>query len=316
MSYSADQYGICARLSRVGQVLYDKQLCVWTSSRRVRGKPLAVVVGDGAEHVLRWAGHCFGQVMTGLRRTVVPAPSGSAAAWSLVALVIVFMAYGYLVPTSPVFGKVYFKGSPTAGNLVALTFDDGPNEPYTSQILGILDRYSIRATFFVIGRNVELYPGIARRILAERHVLGNHSYSHNANHAVTQSGSKDLELAQLAIFLVTGVKPHLYRPPHGKKSPWELRSLKKESLIEVTWSVAANELRIRSAESLSEKIAARTDPGEIILLHDGYGTTHDSPGSDKSLTVQALPLVIEKLLAKGYRFVTVPELLRVPAYND
>jgi len=229
--------------------------------------------------------------------------------------------YGYFVPASPVFGKVYYKATST-DNVVALTFDDGPNEPYTSQILDILASHNIKATFFVIGKNVELYPETAKRIVAEGHVVGNHSYSHNANHALTEYGSKDLQLAQEVIFNVTSVKPHLYRPPHGKKSPWELQAIKKDGLIEVTWSVSANDQHVLafwgkpSPETFAREIVSETNPGEIILLHDGYGTSHGTAESDKSLTVEALPLIIEQLQAKGYRFVTVPELLNVPAYNE
>jgi peptidoglycan/xylan/chitin deacetylase (PgdA/CDA1 family) len=236
-------------------------------------------------------------------------------------LILSLVAYGYFIPASPVFGKVYYKGSP-AENIVALTFDDGPNDPYTSQILDILDSYNIKATFFVIGRNVELYPETARRIVAEGHILGNHSYSHNANHALTEYGFRDLQLAQEVIFNITGVSPHLYRPPHGKKSPWELYDVKKEGLIEVTWSVSANDQHVvayfgePSPETFAKEIVHETHPGEIILLHDGYGTLHGTVKSDKDITVKALPLIIEQLQAKGYRLVTVPELLDKPAYNE
>jgi peptidoglycan/xylan/chitin deacetylase (PgdA/CDA1 family) len=236
-------------------------------------------------------------------------------------LAIAFSAYGYFVPASPVFGKVYSKVKSTE-KVVALTFDDGPNEPYTSQILDILKENNIKATFFVIGQNVELYPETARRILAEGHVLGNHSYSHNANHALSNYGSRDLQRAQEVIFSITKVKPHLYRPPHGKKTPWELDSIEDDQLIEVTWSASANDqhevafIGKPTPETYANEIVRTTRPGEIILLHDGYGILHDIQKSDKSLTVQALPLIIKQLGDKGYQFVTVPDLLGVPTYNE
>ncbi len=230
-------------------------------------------------------------------------------------VIILIAAYGYFIPASPVFGKVYYKGSSTE-KVVALTFDDGPNEPYTSQVLDILDKYNLKATFFVVGKNVELYPETARRMVAEGDVIGNHSYSHTANHALTLYGSKDLEHAQLAIALVLGVTPHLYRPPHGRKSPWELYKARKLGLAEVTWSVSTGELHAKSAASVAQQIVRKTGPGGIILLHDGYGTEHNDRHADKGLTVQALPSIIEQLQAKGYRFVTVPQLLGIPAYNN
>ncbi len=197
-----------------------------------------------------------------------------------------------------------------------MTFDDGPNEPYTSQILDILARYDVKATFFVIGKNVELYPETAKRIVAEGHVIGNHSYSHQANHAVIDYSSRDVFLAQFAIFSVVGLMPCLYRPPHGRKSPWELQNAKKEGLTVVMWSVSSGELNNKSAVSLAGNIVSKAKPGGIILLHDGYGTDHNTPQSDKTKTVKALPQIIEQLQSKGYRFVTIPELLNVPAYNN
>lgn len=316
IAYSPDQYGIVARLSKIGEILYDKDLIVLTSSRSVR-KPTLVLAGDILAHLNRF-GMYLGRSCLGNLRVSVNKTRSRRIAARLIPLgmvLVLFVVYGYFIPASPVFGKVYYKGN-SAEKTVALTFDDGPNEPYTSEILDILGNYNVKATFFTIGKNVELYPETAKRIVAEGNVIGNHSYSHNANHALTSYGSRDLEHAQLAIFLVVGVTPHLYRPPHGRKSPWELQSIKKLGLIDVTWTVSTPELNGKSAVSVAQHIVSKTDPGEIILLHDGYGTLHDSGKSDKSLTVQALPLIIEQLRAKGYRFVTVPQLLGVPAYNN
>ena len=321
LSYSADQYGISSRLSKLGKVLYDKNLYVFTSARSVQ-KPTMLIIMDILAHLSQWgiyfAKSYTGDLLQAINRTrtrriisrLAPVPT----------LIILLVAYGYFVPASPVFGKVYSAGSPTQ-NVVALTFDDGPNEPYTSEILDILNRYDIKATFFVIGRNVELYPETARRIVAEGEVVGNHSYSHDANHAITDFGARDLERAEEVILNNIGISPHLYRPPHGKKSPWELDAVRKDGLIEVVWSVSANDQHILAfwgtptPELFAQEIVKATKPGGIILLHDGYGTTHNNAQADRSLTVKALPLIIEQLKAKGYMFVTVPELLDVPAYN-
>jgi peptidoglycan/xylan/chitin deacetylase (PgdA/CDA1 family) len=254
-----------------------------------------------------------------IRFPLVRTPARLAASVSL-AIIVSLFSYGYAAPGAQVFGKVYYT-SKTSDKVVALTFDDGPNEPYTSQILDILDSYGVKATFFVVGKNVELYPETVRRIVAEGDVLGNHTYSHKANHAVTVGGDNDIELAQEAIFNVTGFKPHLYRPPHGKKSPWELKYLKREELVEVTWSAAANEAHdellfgASVPEEVAKEIISKAKPGRIILLHDGYGTNHGDAKSDKSLTVKVLPSIIEELQKEGYRFVNVPELLDIPAYD-
>jgi len=314
LSYSPDQYGISARLSKRGGIIYDRDLCVLTSARSVE-KPFLTVVLDLIVHINRWASYAGGSCLDMVQEfTGKTRPRRIAARMvPAVLLVVLFFSYGYFIPSSPAFGKVYYKGS-SAEKVVALTFDDGPNEPYTSQIMDILAARDVKATFFVIGKNVEFYPETARRILADGHVVGNHSYSHSANHALTPYGQKDMSMAQVAIFTVVGVWPHLYRPPHGKKSPWELEYARKTGLIEVTWSVSTYDQKAESAEDLAQRIVAKADPGEIILLHDGYGTLHAGGKADKSLTVEAVPLIIEGLKARGYGFVTVPDLLDEPAY--
>jgi peptidoglycan/xylan/chitin deacetylase (PgdA/CDA1 family) len=234
---------------------------------------------------------------------------------SVLVIAIGIIAYGYFAPTSQVFGKVYYRAK-SAEKLVALTFDDGPNEPYTSQILDILATHDIKATFFVTGYNVGVYPETAERILAEGHVVGNHSYSHYANHALTNLGCRDLELGEKVIFETMGIRPHLYRPPHGKKSPWEEQYIKKENMILVNWSAAANDGFDRTPEAMARHILADTKPGGIILLHDGYGNEHGNANADKSLTVATLEIIIKELQTQGYRFVTVPQLFGVAAYNS
>jgi peptidoglycan-N-acetylglucosamine deacetylase len=322
IEYSVDQYGIASRLSRTGKVIYDKGIFVLTSSRSVR-KPIYVILKDVLAHFGRLLMHLAKANLGRLKLRLPRTRSGQIGAGTLgVGMVFVLIAvYGYVAPGSSVFGKVYEKGD-TSEKVVALTFDDGPNDPYTSAIIDTLDRYHIKATFFAVGKNVELCPGTAKRIVAEGHVLADHSYTHDANHALTTSGSKDIERAQLAISRVASVVPHLYRPPHGKKTPWEMMRVEELGMIEVTWNVSANDQHLLayfgkpSPGKYAGDIVRSTRPGGIILLHDGYGTDHNTPDSDKSLTVQALPLIIEQLQAKGYRFVTVPELLGVSAYNN
>lgn len=315
--YSPDQYGLARRLSKLGKVLYERRLIALTSSRRVRKSALIVTL-EFLPHLLALATYLARERISGWQISAMGIRYrrlGLRLLSSGTLVTFLFLGYGYFIPTSQVFGRVYYRGKPSE-KMVALTFDDGPNEPYSSQILDILADYDVKATFFLIGKNVELYPETAKRIVAEGHALGNHSYSHNANHALTEYGAKDLELAQAAIYNTTGVKPHLYRPPHGKKSPWELQKVRSDGLIEVTWSVSSNEPNTGSPLVMAQAIVNRTKPGGIILLHDGYGTAHNSRYSDKSLTVEALPLIIEQLQAKGFQLVTVPELLHVLAYNE
>lgn len=315
LSFSADQYGISSRLHKFGRVLYEKDLYCLTSSRTVQ-KPTFLIAIDFLVNFSRYSWYFCKSYINEMRGVTVKKPSRRIARLLPIPISLLIIAvYGYVVPQSPVFGKVYYGVSSTE-KIVALTFDDGPNDPYTSQILDILDSYDIKATFFAIGKNVELYPETARRIVNEGHALGNHSYSHNANHALTNYGSRDMFLAQEVLFDIVGVKPHLYRPPHGKTTPWELQEVSNGGLVTVTWTTSANELGSASPESFAQKIVNKTAPGKIILMHDGYGTEHDNRNSDKTLTVKALPLIIEKLQDAGYEFVTVPDLFNMPAYNN
>jgi peptidoglycan/xylan/chitin deacetylase (PgdA/CDA1 family) len=315
--YSADQHGITTKFRKLGKILYDEKIYVLTSARSVR-QPcfilLMAVVANLARLMLD-----FSINLVTTKPKAIPPSMVKRLTWAtcaMLAFFIAFSAYGYFSPISPVFGKVYYQGN-TSDKVVALTFDDGPNGQYTTQILDILKKYDIQATFFCIGENVKAYPDIAKRILAEGSVIGNHSNTHDANHALTKQGEYDLVDAEQTIFNVTGVSPHLYRPPHGKKTPWELDWVKKNKLIEITWSIEVNDqVGLDTVNNFVNKVVSKTRAGSIILMHDGYGTEHNDLHADKSFTVQALPMIIEQLLAKGYRFVTVPVLLGVPAYNE
>jgi peptidoglycan-N-acetylglucosamine deacetylase len=315
--YSADQIDIATRLGQIGKIIYDRKSYGLTSARSV-AKPAYIVFADFLRHLGGFIMHIFSISTDKTKKQARKITSISTGTYLKVVtpvLLISFLCYGYFVPASPVFGKVYYK-SITPNKVIALTFDDGPNEPYTTEVLDILNEYNVRATFFLVGYNVKLYPQVAQRMLKDEDVIANHTYSHNANHALTFDSPKDIALAQQTIISTTGVSPHLFRGPHGKKTPWELEAIKKEGLVDVFWSISTSELGGRSAEWEADDIIKKARPGGIILLHDGYGTEHNTNNANKSHTVEMLPDIIRSLRAEGYRFVTVPELLNIPAYNQ
>jgi peptidoglycan-N-acetylglucosamine deacetylase len=317
-----DQWGICHSLSSAGKIKYDISVKAFTSHRRVQ-KPFIEVAGDTVKNIRGlcryFFKHVFGSLTSVFRRKLLPREK-LVLVLLLAAAVIGYFGFGYAHPASQAFGQVYSQGE-TQDRVIALTFDDGPNEPYTSQILDILDKYRVKATFFVVGRNVETYPNVSNRILLEGNVLGNHSYSHDANHALFDDGGAELKFTQEAIRVTTGVTPHLYRPPHGKKSPWESAYLRKLNLAIITWSNSVNDAHDTlifgkpRPDKLARSFVDQAKPGDIILMHDGHGTDHDCEIANKDCTVKLLPSVIEKLQARGFRFVTVPELLNIPDYN-
>src|SRR5216117_698621 len=232
----------------------------------------------------------------------------AAAAALAVAVVLGESAFS---PRSSAFGKTYWHAA-THQKVVALTFDDGPNEPYTSQVLDILEREHVRATFFLIGENVRKYPAAAARIVREGHVVGNHSEHHPLRFALepVEQIRAEVSAAEETIHADTALFPRLFRPPQGLRSPWLMRVLKSDSLITVTWDDAPGDWDPISRETVARRAVLHARPGSIILLHDGLNLSHDI---DRSPTVRALPEIIERLRSRGYRFVTVPELLHCPA---
>jgi peptidoglycan/xylan/chitin deacetylase (PgdA/CDA1 family)/GT2 family glycosyltransferase len=217
-------------------------------------------------------------------------------------------AYHGVNPRSRLYGKVLSHGDRNHLR-VALTFDDGPNEPYTSQILETLEQYRIKATFFMIGQNARRYPETCRRIVAAGNAIGNHSHHHLKSLCLRRGKTvtRDIEMAHQAIYECTGLEPTLFRPPHGFRSPWLMRAVRNLGYKVVTWDNMTSDWDAeKSGDEIVLAILRRAKPGGVIVLHDGRDTR---PNYDRSRMIQALPSVIETLLERGFEFVTIPELL-------
>ena len=214
-------------------------------------------------------------------------------------------------PTSQTFGPFPYQAE-VSEPLVALTFDDGPNEPYTSRLLDVLDERGVRATFFQVGRCAERFPSASRRVVESGHVLGNHSYSHQfGNYFREPNQSKEIERSQQALAAVTGVVPALYRPPWLCHWPWVLGSIRDHGL-QVVSGLFGHPLEIIQppAQLMAASAAKITKPGTILIFHDGF----DARGGRRDQSVAAIGPLIDTLTGRGYRFVTVDQLLGVPAY--
>lgn len=198
----------------------------------------------------------------------------------------------------------FIQGNPDAGNRVALTFDDGPHPEYTVEILDILAEYGVKATFFVIGKNAETYPGIVERIIAEGHEVGNHTWSHSAVAELTDGELAD-EITRTENYLRNsfGYVPVLFRPPGGGRYARAAEVAEKLGYDYVLWSwrTDSRDWSCPGSEVISNTVISNTSGGDIVLLHD-----YASPVSQ---TPEALRKIIPALLEKGYGFVTVSELL-------
>jgi peptidoglycan/xylan/chitin deacetylase (PgdA/CDA1 family) len=304
------------RLRKVGRIHFDRKNTVQTSPRRFeRGQVLAtswlilstfirLVVTDGRAA-------CPERRGKRPRRFVSVTVS---AALLLVGFLggLTYMAFS---PSSQVYGQVYVGGPADREKLIALSFDDGPNEPYTSQVLKILDDNGIKATFFVTGKNAEVFPETVKEIVRRGHILGNHTYSHSYRVPFERFGGirEEVDRTEDIIFGLTGLRTDLFRPPHGLRTPWFIKDIKELNYKVVTWTDMTNDYDLKtSAEEIVRRIISKARPGGIIDLHDGKDLSH---GIDRSNMVRALPVIIGRLKNEGYRFVTLPVLLRVAPYK-
>ncbi len=185
---------------------------------------------------------------------------------------------------------------------VALTFDDGPNPPYTGQILGILARYQVPATFFCVGLQASAHPAELARMAAAGHGLGNHTWSHPFLPDLSRAQlAEQLDRTDDAVARAAGAGPGLFRPPYGSRSPDVLHWLGERGTPVALWDVDPSDWARPGAAVIAGRVLMQVRPGTIILMHDG--------GGDRSQTVAALPLVIEGLLDRGYRFSRADALL-------
>jgi peptidoglycan-N-acetylglucosamine deacetylase len=191
---------------------------------------------------------------------------------------------------------------------VALTFDDGPDPHVTPAVLDALAAFRARATFFVIGRELERHQPIAERAVAEGHEIGNHSWEHSHFqnfYGMNRHAAEIDRTTQLIKRITRSPADPLYRSPVGLKSPALARVAQAQALRIVAWSLHTRDTISRDAQALAARTLARIQPGDIVLMHDG----HDRPGRQRPLVAQALPLILQGLQQRGLQSVPVSELL-------
>jgi peptidoglycan/xylan/chitin deacetylase (PgdA/CDA1 family) len=219
-------------------------------------------------------------------------------------------------PSNQLFGSTIVSG-PADQRVVALTFDDGPNPPYTNAILDVLEREHVHATFFVVGRAVAAYPSIVRREVRDGDAIGNHSWSHSHMILMTPAQVRgSLAKTDQAIYRATGQHTQIMRPPFGARDWLVLAQARRLGYTPVMWSVPlAKDWEEPPPAIIADRIVPYVHDGAIIVLHDGNrgivcSSTHVAPKTcDRHSAIDATRLIIERLRGEGYRFVTVPELL-------
>jgi peptidoglycan-N-acetylglucosamine deacetylase len=214
--------------------------------------------------------------------------------------------YQSMAPTGQWFGRT-FTGLPRGSKQLALTYDDGPNDPHTLRLLEVLAKYDVKVTFFLIGRFVEQRAEIAREIAKAGHVIGNHSFTHPnlifANHPETRS---ELERCTRAIEDALGQTPRLFRPPFGGRRPGTVAIARSLGLEPIMWNITGYDWSAPPAEQIVARVSRKIGGGDVILLHDG---SHHGMGGDRAQTVIATERILERWKPQGFEFTTILQLM-------
>jgi len=215
------------------------------------------------------------------------------------AVVIGGAAHGAFHRNSPIFGAT-IRRLATHDRAVALTFDDGPNPAATPVVLDALAERGVKATFFILGRHAERWPDLVARAAAEGHALGNHGYFHRKLHLRSPAYvRRDLELGTDAMMKAGAPRPRFFRAPHGFRSPWVTHIARTLGQRTVGWSLGVWDSDRPGVDEIARRTVEGASPGAILLLHDGDGY---DPDGYRLQTAHAVPLLVDRLLDRGYRF--------------
>ena len=210
-------------------------------------------------------------------------------------------------PTSQLYGA-NVTGEARPSKRLALTYDDGPNDPYTGHLLDVLARHDVKATFFMMGKYVEERPKIAQQVFAAGHALGNHSYSHpNLIFVGEKELRSQITRTQKALEDAGCGTPKLFRPPFGGRNPRTFGVVRELGLTPIMWRVTCYDWSAKSPDSIVKKAQAQIKGGDVVLLHDGG---HLALGTDRSHTVKATDEIIRRYKGEGYEFVTVLQMMK------
>jgi peptidoglycan-N-acetylglucosamine deacetylase len=232
--------------------------------------------------------------------TVLTATAAASAAAAMA-------SYQSMSPTGQWYGRT-FTGLASGTKQLALTYDDGPNDPHTLRLLEVLAKHNVRATFFLIGHFVREQPDTAREVANAGHVIGNHTFTHPLlTFKSAAQIRKELTDCRSALQDVIGQHSNLFRPPFGGRRPAVLRVARELGLTPIMWNVTGYDWTAPPAAEIDRKVSSQIRGGDVILLHDGG---HRQMGADRSQTISATDNLITRYKSQGYEFVTIAEMLQ------
>jgi len=216
--------------------------------------------------------------------------------------------YQTMAPTGQWYGRT-FTNVARGTKKIALTYDDGPNDPHTLRLLEVLARHEVRATFFMIGRYVRERPDIAREVVKAGHVVGNHTFTHPLL-IFKQASEIAQEVSDCRSALEDAIGKHsnLFRPPFGGRRPATLRVARQLGLEPVMWNVTAYDWEAPPAAVIERTVTKQIRGGDVILLHDGG---YRQMGADRSQSVLVTDHLIARYKAAGYDFITVSGMMGI-----
>jgi peptidoglycan/xylan/chitin deacetylase (PgdA/CDA1 family) len=239
---------------------------------------------------------------------------GGLLAGTAVAAAMGAAGYQSMAPTGQWYGRT-FTGVRPGTRQIALTYDDGPNDPHTLRLLEVLAKHNARATFFLIGRYVEQRSDIARAVVQAGHCVGNHTFTHPLLIFKTNSKLREeLTRCRDAIQDAVGEHSNLFRPPFGGRRPATLCLARSLGFETIMWNVSGYDWNAPPAAVIARKSSKQIRGGDVVLLHDGG---HKQMGADRSPTILATHQVISRYQAEGYEFVTIPQMMeREPSRRE
>ncbi len=223
---------------------------------------------------------------------------------SLVFSFILLFITETLIAATPTANGEAIRHVKTSEKVVALSFDDGPSVPYTEEILSVLRKHNVKATFYVIGQNAKEYPNLIKKIMAEGHDLGNHTmYHHPMKKQTVQNMVQEIQSVDTVLRNLGYQGEITFRAPYGVTSPNLKEALKELNKRMVLFEFLAQDWTKISSQQIYDNVMVQLKPGLIITLHDG--------GKSRQHTVEATEMLIENIQKKGYRFAPMSELLKL-----